>query len=192
MTRQLIFGITGASGACYAKRLLQQLIAADVHVHLIISPHGKQLLSDELDIHQPTVESLAGGPTDKLTIYPYNEMSALPASGSFLHDGMIICPCSAHTMGALAGGLGDNLLHRAAQVTLKEQRRLILVYREMPMSQIDLNSALTLSRAGATICPANSGFYLRPQSVSDLVDFVAGKVLDLLGIEHSLNTRWKP
>jgi 4-hydroxy-3-polyprenylbenzoate decarboxylase len=103
---------------------------------------------------------------------------------------MVICPCSSNTLGAIAAGLGDNLIRRAAAVTLKEARRLILVPREMPLSPIEIEGMLTISRAGGIICPASPGFYLRPQRVEELIDFVVGRVLDLLGIEHALPTRW--
>jgi 4-hydroxy-3-polyprenylbenzoate decarboxylase len=103
---------------------------------------------------------------------------------------MVICPCSSNTLGAIAAGLGDNLIRRAAAVTLKEARRLILVPREMPLSPVEIEGMLTISRAGGIICPAAPGFYLRPQRLEDLIDFVVGKVLDLLGIEHDLPIRW--
>ncbi|MCG3137382.1 MAG: Flavin prenyltransferase UbiX [Phycisphaerae bacterium] len=192
MEKHLIVGISGASGACYARKFLQQLVQQEWRVHLVISPHGRQLLADELHITHPTVENLLGRPSELVTIYSYTDVGARIASGSFVTQGMVICPCSSSSLGAIANGLGENLLHRAAQVTLKEARRLILLYREMPMSQIDLRNALHLSQAGAIICPASPGFYLLPNQVDDLVDFVAGKLLDLLSIPHTLNTRWSP
>ncbi|MBN1488309.1 MAG: UbiX family flavin prenyltransferase, partial [Phycisphaerae bacterium] len=103
---------------------------------------------------------------------------------------MVICPCSSNTLGAIAAGLGDNLITRAAHVTLKERRRLILLHREMPLSEIDLENMLRISRAGGVICPAAPGFYMQPESVDDLVDFVVGRLLDLLHVPHNLNTRW--
>ncbi len=138
------------------------------------------------------MQSLLGQASDWITTHAHNDVGSIIASGSHHTAGMIICPCSASTLGAISSGLGENLLHRAAQVTLKEMRRLVLVYREMPMSQIDLSNALTLSRAGAVICPASPGFYMQPERIDDLVDFVVGKVLDLVGVEHRLNTRWNP
>jgi len=105
---------------------------------------------------------------------------------------MVICPCSGNTLAGVAGGLGNNLVTRAALVTLKEARRLVLVPREMPLSQIDLANMLRAAQAGAVVCPASPGFYLRPQTIDDLVDFVVGRVLDLLGVRHELNTRWDP
>jgi len=184
--------ITGASGAVYARRLVGILLEADVEVHLIISPLGQRLLADELDIETPGVEGLLGRAEPRVVQHPYRDVGSTLGSGSFRTDGMVICPCSSNTLGAVAAGLGQNLINRAAAVTLKEMRRLILVTREMPMSRIDLLNALRLSEAGAVICPAAPGFYMRPQTIDDLVDFVVGKVLDLLDVPHNLNTRWKP
>lgn len=188
--KRIVVGITGASGAAYARRLLQCLCEAHVDVHLIVSPNGKRLLHDELGLSDVSTRSLLGGESDRVTIHPYRDVGVPLASGSFPTDGMIVCPCSSHTLGAIAAGLGGNLLHRAAAVTLKEARRLILVPREMPLSRIDLLNALRLSEAGTIICPASPGFYLLPKSVDDLVDFVVGKLLDLLAVPHRLNTRW--
>ncbi|MGB9625727.1 MAG: UbiX family flavin prenyltransferase [Phycisphaerae bacterium] len=190
--KQIIVAVTGASGAAYARRLLRLLTAeeAGAHVHLIVSPLGRQLVADELGIRRLTPASLVGAAAARITMYGYKDVGAAPASGSLLTDGMIICPCSSNTLGAVAAGLGDNLITRAAHVTLKEARRLVLVPREMPVSPIDLRNMLRLSRAGAIICPASPGFYMNPQSIDDLVDFVAGRVLDLVNIPHSLKTRW--
>ena len=190
--RAIIVGITGASGAGYARRLLQCLVAADRDVHLIVSPHGRQLLAEELDITDPTPEALLGHASDRLTLHPHQDMANRLASGSFPTDGMIICPCSSNTLGAVAGGLGHNLILRAAHVTLKEARRLIVVPREMPLSRIEIDNIRRIAEAGGIICPASPGFYLRPTTVDELIDFVVGKLLDLLGIEHTLETRWKP
>ncbi len=190
--KQIVVAVTGASGAPYAQRLLQELARSDAHTHLVVSPHGRQLFADELDIRRCTVENLVGRPADNITLYPYNDVGARIASGSFLTHGMAVCPCSSNTLGSMAAGTGDNLIDRAAAVTLKEARRLIVVAREMPLSPIEIENMLRLSRAGAIICPASPGFYLRPTTVAELVDFVVGKVLDLLDVQHQLNTRWKP
>lgn len=184
--------ITGASGAPYAQKLAQGIVASGNHLHLVISPYGRQLLWDELGIRKATIETLIGHRAENATLYNYNDVGSRLASGSFLTDGMVICPCSSNTIGAVASGIGDNLISRAATVTLKEARRLIIVPREMPLSQIEISNLLRLSQAGALICPASPGFYLLPQKVEDLVDFVVGKLLDLLGIEHDLHVRWKP
>ena len=190
--KQIVVAITGASGAPYARRLAQGIVAGDAHLHLVISPLGRRLLHDELGINAVSVAALVGHAVANATLYGYDDLGAKIASGSFLTDGMVICPCSSNTLGAVAGGLGDNLISRAATVTLKEARRLILVPREMPLSRIEIRNMLRLSEAGALICPASPGFYLLPRTIDDLVDFVAGKVLDLLGLPHELNTRWEP
>lgn len=184
--------ITGASGALYAQRLAQCITASDAHLHLVLSPLGQRLLHDELGLRQFTPEALIGRPVTNATLYRYRDVGAKIASGSFLTDGMVICPCSSNTLGAVAAGTGSSLVTRAASVTLKEARRLVIVHREMPLSQIELENMLRLSRAGAIICPAAPGFYLLPRSIGELVDFVVGKVLDLLGIPHGLHTRWEP
>jgi 4-hydroxy-3-polyprenylbenzoate decarboxylase len=188
--KRIVVGITGASGAAYARRLVECLCEVHVDVHLVVSPNGKRLFHDELGLSDVSAVTLLGRECDRVTIHPYRDVGATLASGSFPTDGMIVCPCSSHTLGAIAAGLGDNLLHRAAAVTLKEARRLIVVPREMPLSRIDLLNALRLSEAGAIICPASPGFYMLPTSVGDLVDFVVGKLLDLLAIPHRLDTRW--
>lgn len=188
--RQIVMAITGASGAPYARRVAQGILQAEDHLHLVVSPAGRQLLADELGIRKLSVETLIGKSAPNATLYAYRDIGAKIASGSFLTDGMVICPCSSNTLGAVAAGIGDSLVTRAAAVTLKEARRLVIVSREMPVSQIEIANMLRLSQAGAIICPASPGFYLLPKSVDDLVDFVAGKTLDLLGVPHDLNTRW--
>jgi 4-hydroxy-3-polyprenylbenzoate decarboxylase len=140
----------------------------------------------------PDLSALAGTPDHTITLYNYNDVGSKLASGSFLHDGMVIVPCSSNTLAQVAHGLGDNLISRAAAVTLKERRKLILVHREMPLSPIDINNYQTLSQAGVILAPANPGFYLNPTTVGEVVDFVAGKLLDLLGVRHTLETRWDP
>jgi 4-hydroxy-3-polyprenylbenzoate decarboxylase len=192
MPKQIVTAITGASGALYAQRLIQGLVAAEVQVHLVISPLGRRLLYDELGMEKVDLAALAGGETNRITLYNYNDVGSKLASGSFLHDGMVIVPCSSNTLGEVANGLGGNLISRAAAVTMKERRRLILVHREMPLSPIDVNNYKTLSDAGVILCPANPGFYLNPTTVGEVVDFVAGKLLDLLGVPHAMETRWEP
>ncbi len=190
--KQIILGVTGASGAPYARRLAQCLAEQSLQLHLVVSPAAREVMADELGLRRVTVESLLERDAPNVTLYPHRNIGARIASGSFLTAGMVICPCSSHTLAAVAGGLGDNLISRAAMVTLKESRRLIVVPREMPLSAIELENMLKLSRAGAIICPASPGFYMRPASVGELVDFVVGRVLDLLGLAHSLRTRWEP
>jgi flavin prenyltransferase len=188
----IVTAITGASGAMYAQRFIQGCVAAGVNVHLVVSPLGRRLLHDELGMENVEPAILAGTENHTVTLYNYNDVGAKLASGSFLHDGMVIVPCSSNTLAEVAHGLGDNLISRSAAVTLKERRKLIVVHREMPLSPIDVNNYKTLSDAGVILCPANPGFYLNPTSVGEVVDFVAGKLLDLIGVKHSLDTRWDP
>src|SRR3954470_6775399 len=189
---EIVTAITGASGALYAVRFIQGLVAAGVNVHLVVSPLGRRLLHDELGMEGVDVNALAGTENHSITLYNYNDVGSKLASGSFLHDGMVIVPCSSNTLAQVAHGLGDNLISRAAAVTLKERRKLILVHREMPLSPIDINNYQTLSQAGVILAPANPGFYLNPTTVGEVVDFVAGKLLDLMGVRHALDTRWDP
>ena len=188
----ILTAITGASGAPYAQRFIQGLVAAEVNVHLIVSPLGRRLLHDELGMEGIDLPALAGTDQHTITLYNYNDVGAKIASGSFLHQGMVIVPCSSNTLAEVACGLGDNLISRAASVALKERRKLILVHREMPLSPIDVNNYKTLSDAGVIIAPANPGWYLNPTTLGELADFVAGKLLDLVGVPHSLETRWNP
>jgi flavin prenyltransferase len=188
----IVTAITGASGAPYAQRFIQGLVAAGVNVHLVVSPLGRRLLHDELGMETVDLAALAGTAPHTVTHYNYNDVGAKLASGSFLHDGMVIVPCSSNTLAEIAHGLGDNLISRAAAVTLKERRKLILAHREMPLSPIDVNNYKTLSDAGVILAPCNPGFYLNPTTVGEVVDFVAGKLLDLVGVRHALDTRWDP
>ncbi len=190
--KQIVMAITGASGAAYARRLAQCLLCAETGVHLIVSPYGMRVLTDELSIGRFSPEALVDGPAPGLTVHAHRDLGARLASGSFKTDGMVICPCSSNTLATVAAGTADNLITRAALVTLKEARRLVLVPRETPLSQIEIENMLRVSRAGGIICPASPGFYLRPEAVSDLIDFVVGRILDLFGIPHDLHTRWNP
>ncbi|HSV15961.1 MAG TPA: UbiX family flavin prenyltransferase [Tepidisphaeraceae bacterium] len=189
---QIVTAITGASGALYAQRFIQGLCAANVGVHLVVSPLGRRLLHDELGMETVDLPALAGAEQHTITLYNYNDVGSKLASGSFLHDGMVIVPCSSNTLAEIAHGIGDNLISRAAAVALKERRRLILAHREMPLSPIDVNNYKTLTDAGAILAPANPGFYLNPATVAEVVDFVAGKLLDLIGVPHAMDTRWDP
>lgn len=188
--RQIVVGVTGASGAWYARRLIECLAAGGADVHVIVSPHGKQLFADELDLRALTPQTLAGGHAERVRMYGYHDVGSRLASGSFLTDAMIICPCSSNTLGDVAAGTGANLITRAAHVHLKECRRLVLVPREMPLSRIEIENMLRISQAGGILCPAAPGFYMMPRNVGDLVDFVVGKLLDLVGVRHELRTRW--
>ncbi|HEX8521400.1 MAG TPA: UbiX family flavin prenyltransferase [Tepidisphaeraceae bacterium] len=189
---EIVTAITGASGALYATRFIHGLVAAGVNVHLVISPLGRRLLHDELGMEGVDLNAIAGADQHNITLYNYNDVGSLLASGSFLHDGMVIVPCSSNTLAEVAHGIGDNLIARAAAVTLKERRKLILVHREMPLSPIDVNNYKILTDAGAIVAPANPGFYLNPTTVGEVVDFVAGKLLDLVGVKHQVVGRWEP
>lgn len=204
--RRYVVGISGASGALYAARIIELLVRLGHEVHLTATPPGARLLHDELGMERVDVRALAGLSPDappegesrraeapgggSVTLHNNRDIGAAIASGSFLHHGMIVAPCSSHTLAAIATGLGDNLLTRAAAVTLKERRRLILLHRESPLTLIDIQNMERLTLAGAIVCPASPGFYLLPKSIEELVDFVVGKALDLLGVEHSLDVRW--
>jgi flavin prenyltransferase len=190
MKKKIIVAITGASGAPYARRLIESLVAADVEILLIVSTWGKRLLHDELGMEGIDLDALAGRPDHNITLLPYKDVGACIASGSFKTDAMVIIPCSNNKLAELAHGLGDNLISRAAQVVLKERRRLIVVHREMPLGLIELRNMTALAEAGAIICPANPGFYNLPQTVDDLVNMVVGRVMDLLDIPHQLHARW--
>jgi flavin prenyltransferase len=162
-------------------------------VLLIVSPIGRRLLHDELGIESGgplDLASLLGTSAHHITILPYKDVGASIASGSYKTDAMVVVPCSNNKLAELAHGLGDNLISRAAQVILKERRRLIVVHREMPLGLIELRNMVALTEAGAIICPANPGFYNLPQSVDDLVNMVVGRILDLLEIPHTLHNRW--
>jgi 4-hydroxy-3-polyprenylbenzoate decarboxylase len=188
----IVVAITGASGALYAQRFIQGLVAAGVNVHLVVSPLGRRLLHDELGMEGVDVEALAGSKDHAVTLYNYNDVGSKLASGSFIHQGMVIVPCSSNTLAEVAHGLGDNLISRAAAVTLKERRKLVIAHREMPLSPIDVNNYKILSDAGVIVTPCNPGLYLNPTTVGEIVDFVAGKLLDLLGVPHAMETRWDP
>jgi len=197
--RRFVVGVTGASGALYSRRLVQLLLTGGHEVHLVVSEYGQRLLFDELQVRKPDLDQLlpdlarspaAASHRRRLLVHPNKDVGAVIASGSFLHDGMAVIPCSSTSLGQIATGSGSNLLARAAAVTLKERRPLVVCHREMPLSLIDIENMRTLALAGAHICSPNPGFYLHPKNVDDIVDFTVGKVLDLLKIEHGLATRW--
>lgn len=188
--RRIVVGISGASGAAYARRTVELLVAAGVEVHLVVSPLGQRLLHDELGMEGVDPAALAGRDDHPVTLHHYRDVGAPIASGSFRHEGMIVVPCSNNSLAAIATGVSNNLLHRAANVALKERRKLVLCHREMPLSLIEIRNMASVTEAGGIVCPANPGFYMLPESLNDVVDFVAGRLLDLVGVEHTLNTRW--
>ena len=193
--KPIVFAITGASGAPYAVRLLRALVEARRPVQLIISDHGWRLLETEIDIADvPALQAATGGGAWQglVTTFDDRDRGAAPASGSALTAGMVVCPCSMGTLAAISAGTSRSLIERAADVTLKERRTLVLVPRETPLSAIHLENMLRLARAGAVVMPAAPGFYHRPSSIDDLVDFVVGRVLDHLGVESTVTRRWNP
>ena len=193
-TPPIVIGITGASGAPYAVRLLQALTEAHRPVSLIISKYGMRLLATESGIESMDGLRDAVGIdawASYVQIFSNDDRGAPPASGSARTAGMVVCPCSMGTLSAIAVGASRSLIERAADVTLKERRKLILVPRETPLSAIHLGNMLRLARAGAVVMPAAPGFYHRPREVSDLVDFVVARILDQLGVEQKLVARWK-
>jgi 4-hydroxy-3-polyprenylbenzoate decarboxylase len=190
-THRIIVGITGASGAAYARRLVDLLDRAHVATHLVASNTGRRLLIDELEIRDLTPEALIGRPSEHIVVENNRDLGARIASGSFRHDGMIVVPCSSNTLAAIATGVSTNLLQRAAAVTLKERRTLVLYHRETPLSLVDARNMVAATEAGAIVAPASPGFYLKPRGLDDIIDFMAGRLLDLVGIDHDLDIRWE-
>lgn len=182
---EIVIGISGASGSAYGIRLLEILAETDIMTHLIITKSAKQIIEIETDYDISYVEGLAD------VVYDESDFTAPIASGSHRFDGMIVAPCSMKTLGEIAGGMSDNLIGRVADVCLKERRKLILMPRETPLNQIHLENMLRLERAGGIILPACPGFYSRPQTINDLVDSMAGRALDLIGIDNEVFKRWE-
>ncbi|QDU94421.1 UbiX family flavin prenyltransferase [Lignipirellula cremea] len=195
-TAPIVVAITGASGAAYGVRLLEVLLAGGYRVHLTISPSGvlvlKQELALQVDLHNFTAASLLGDavPAANLRYHRYDDLMAPIASGSFLTQGMVICPCSGGTLSGVVHGTSDNLIERAADVQLKEGRKLILTPRETPLSIIQIDNMRRACEAGAIVLPASPGWYHGVQSVQDLIDFIVARILDQLGVEHALMKRW--
>jgi 4-hydroxy-3-polyprenylbenzoate decarboxylase len=196
--RTITLAFTGASGMPYGLRLLECLLAAGSRVYLLYSPAAQIVAKQECNLVLPAqpreAERMLGeryaAAAGQLAVFGREDWMAPIASGSNPADAMIVCPCTMGTVGAIAGGLADNLIERAADVMLKERRRLVLVPRETPLSVIHLENLATLARAGAVILPPSPGFYHHPQSVADLVDFVVARALDLCDVAHSLGPRW--
>lgn len=187
----IVLALTGASGAPYGVRLLEVLARNRTPVWLILSDHGLRLLREECGIN--SIEGLrqaTGGDWTSVKTYPDDDRGALPASGSQRTAGMVICPCSMGTLAAVAGGTSRSLVERAADVTLKERRKLVLVTRETPLSLVHLRNMLAVAEAGAVIVPASPGFYHRPTQLGELVDFVVQRILDQLGIALDIAPRW--
>jgi 4-hydroxy-3-polyprenylbenzoate decarboxylase len=181
---RIVVGMTGATGVIYGVRLLQRLREAGVETHLVISRWGARTLLHETSHTLKDVEALAS------FVHAPNDMGAAVSSGSFRTAGMVIAPCSAKTLAAIASGYGDSLIHRAADVTLKERRPLILLVREAPLSSIHLENMLKLSRMGAVMMPPVPAFYHGPRTLDDVIDHTVARVLDQLGIDHPSAVRW--
>ncbi|MCI0702244.1 MAG: UbiX family flavin prenyltransferase [Planctomycetia bacterium] len=201
MSSDLVVAMTGASGAPYAVRLVEVLLRAGRDVHLTISPAGAEVFAHELSravqLGEGEFDPLAllgprseGLDLSRLHYHHFRNFFVGIASGSFLTGGMAICPCSTGTLAAIAQGISENLIHRAADVHLKERRKLILVPRETPLGLIALRNMVSVVEAGAVVLPAMPAFYTHPQRVEDMVDFIVGRVCDQLGVEHGLFSRW--
>jgi 4-hydroxy-3-polyprenylbenzoate decarboxylase len=184
--KRIILAVTGASGMPYAVALAKEISRnADLELHLVLSDAARKVLELESDVSADELSAMAH------TAYPQDDLTAGPASGSWRNAGMIVCPCSMASLAAIANGLGSNLIHRAADVALKEGRKLVLVPRETPLSEIHLKNLLAAKQAGAAILPACPGFYSRPKTIDDLAGFIAARALDLLDIPHAISNRWK-
>lgn len=199
MSQTVCLALTGASGMPYGLRLLECLLAAGCRVQLLYSQAAQIVARQEMDFELPSrpadaraalLARLQPADPDKLAVYGREEWFAPVASGSNPPDAMVVCPCSMGTLAAIAQGLANNLIGRAADVVLKEGRKLVLVPRETPFSAIHLENMLRLSRAGAVVLPPSPGFYHHPQQVQDLVDFVVARILDQLRVPHALMQRW--
>jgi flavin prenyltransferase len=189
--RPVVLAITGASGAPYGVRLLEVLARRQVPVWLIVSSHGMRLLDAECGISSlDTLREATGGDWASVKPFSDSDRGALPASGSQPTRGMVICPCSMGTVAAVATGTSRSLVERAADVTLKERRKLVLVPRETPLSLVHLRNLVTITEAGGVVIPAAPGFYHRPGSVAELVDFIVQRVLDQLELEIEIARRW--
>ncbi len=197
-SRRVTLALTGASGQPYGLRLLRALLDADTEVHVVVSKAARVVIGTETELRLPAgteaareaLRAWSGTDRGELKVFGQEQWTAPVASGSGAPASMVICPCSTGTLSAIACGASDNLIERAADVALKEQRQLILVPRESPYSAVHLENMLKLSRLGATILPASPGFYHEPRSVDDLVDFVVARILDHLKIPHTLVGRW--
>jgi flavin prenyltransferase len=198
MPREVTLAFAGASGALYGLRCLEQLVKAKIQVSLVISPAGHLVIHDETDLQLPgNPQKIAEYLTEyvkaepgQIRVYAKDQWSSPLASGTGAPKTVIVCPCSAGCLSAIAVGASNNLLERAADVVLKEQGKLVLVIREMPFSVIHLEHMLSLAKLGVCILPANPGFYFRPEKIEEIVDFVVARILDQVKVPHSLSKRW--
>ena len=198
MMKTITLAMTGASGAPYTLRLIEQLLKAEVQVQFVCSQPGQIVMAMETELKLPsspqqmqkTLQDYFHCDAEQLVVFGKDQWTAPPASGSSVADAMIVCPCTTGSLAAIAQGISNNLIHRAADVILKERRKLILVPRETPFSSIHLQNMLTLSNLGAVILPPNPAFYQGVESVQDLIDFVVSRILDQLDIDNQLSPRW--
>ena len=196
--KTVTLALSGASGMAYGLRLLECLLHAELNVNLLVSQAAHIVAKQELGVSLPAraidlekqLNGSIGTQEGQLRVYGREDWNAPVASGSNAADAMVVCPCSMGTLAAIAHGISDNLIERAADVMLKEQRKLILVPRETPFSVIHLENMLSLARMGTVILPANPGFYHLPQSIEDVIDFIVARILDQLGVPHELMARW--
>ncbi len=208
--KKIVLAVSGASGAIYARRLLEQLLisTSGCQVHIVFTAMARRIMKSEQGVsyqqlqeqinnnkshtsdNNGNISTINDNGRSNIFWYDNDDMFSVLASGSFLTDGMVICPCSSHCLASVAGGMADTLLLRRAYISLKQRERLILVHREMPLSSIDMENMLRISQAGGIICPASPAFYMKPQSINDIVDTVVARVLDLLGVRHNLVVRW--
>jgi 4-hydroxy-3-polyprenylbenzoate decarboxylase len=190
MPKRLTVAITGASGVVYGREFCRFLAAAPVNVDFVVSANGQTVCRHELGLTQVTPESLVGRPVGNFTAWSNDDLAAGPSSGSYPSDGMIVVPASGHAVASIAHGISENLIVRAALVTLKQRRPLVVVPRETPLGIIELRNQLALAEAGAVVLPASPGFYQQPKSIDDLVKFIVGRAAELLGLPHELYKRW--
>ena len=181
---RVFVGITGASGVIYGVRLVEELSRRGVEVHVSITPTAERIIRQEMELDPGHVRRLAR------YYWEYDDLEAPPASGSFPLDAVVIAPCSTRTLAAVAHGISDNLITRAAEVALKERRRLVLLIREAPLSAVHIRNMLIAARAGAVVMPASPPFYHRPRTIDDLVNAVVGRLMDIIGVGNELAPRW--
>jgi len=197
-SKTVVLAMTGASGAKYGLRLLQALVAANCKVYFLLSDAGKVVLETETPMvlpealaeQQSLLQGYCGAVEGQISVLEKNDWMSPVASGSSSVSSMVICPCSGGTLSSIASGASNNLIERAADVALKERRQLIVVPREAPYSEVHLENMLKLTRMGAVVIPASPGFYHKPQTVGDLVDFIVARIMDQLGLEQQLLARW--
>jgi flavin prenyltransferase len=198
MTRPIALAFTGASGMPYGLKLLECLLKANRHVYFMWSPAAQVVLSMETDLKLPSqpakIQQILSeryqAKPGQLLVFGNQQWTAPVASGSGVPEAMVVCPCTSGCLAAIASGISDNLIERAADVVIKEQKKLILVHRDTPLSALHLENMLKLAKLGVTILPANPGFYNNPTKIDDLVDFIVARILDHLGVENDLAPRW--